>query len=75
MRQTRSFLPRARRARRHLGLPRDRRAAPHAATWLPTIEAMQLQQVWPHLTPYQQAGMRQTLCQILQEVIRDVEHS
>jgi hypothetical protein len=74
MRQTRSLPRRARRAGRHLGLPRDRRARPHAATRLPIIKAIQPQQVWLHLTPLQQAGIRQTLRQILQEVIRDVEH-
>ena len=75
MRQTRVFPPRARRAGRHLDRPRAHRAPPPAAPRLPIVEAMQLQQVWPHLAPHQQARLRQTLRQILLEVIRDVEHS
>ncbi len=73
MRHTRSFPPRARRARRHLGLPRARRAPPHTATRIPIVEAIQPQQVWPQLAPHQQAGIRQALRKILQEVIRDVK--
>jgi hypothetical protein len=74
MRHTRSFPRSVRRAGRHLGLPRDHHAPPHTAPRLPIVEAIQPQQVWPHLAPHQQARIRQTLRHILQEVIRDVEH-
>ena len=74
MRQTRSLPRSTRRAGRHLRWPRDRRSAPSPATPPLAVAALPPPQVWRHLAPDLQARLRQTLRQVLQEVIRDDAH-
>ncbi len=74
MRQPRSLPLRAQRTGRHLRWSHDRRATPLPAPPPPAVADLPPPQIWWHLAPDLQARLRQTLCQVLQEVIRDETH-
>ena len=74
MRQTRSLPRSTRRAGRHRRWPHDRHSAPSPAAPPPVVAALPPSQVWRHVAPDLQARLRQTLRQVLQEVICNDAH-